>query len=257
MKEFRRSLVLTGIAVLPLCILTSASVAYAQERATDRGPVTLVTPLVPDPLPSYGTASTAVLTVPAWAFQAWDDSVQSHVGYNRFSPSAQEVEAPVFLPAGAQITSIELEGCDTSASSQVVFILYRIASNGGTTTLSDLGGTGTTATPGCSTFPLALSVPHTVDNANVYAVAVKGGTTSATSYTAVRVKYHLQVSPAPSVATFSDVPVGSIYFPFVEALYASGITAGCGGGNFCPNSPLTRGQMAVFLATALGLHWPN
>ena len=43
---------------------------------------------------------------------------------------------------------------------------------------------------------------------------------------------------------------------FVEALVASGITAGCGNGNFCPDAPLTRGQMAVFLSKALGLHWP-
>ena len=33
--------------------------------------------------------------------------------------------------------------------------------------------------------------------------------------------------------------------------------AGCGSGNFCPDSPLTRRQMAVFLSKALGLHWPN
>jgi hypothetical protein len=35
---------------------------------------------------------------------------------------------------------------------------------------------------------------------------------------------------------------------------ASGITAGCGGGNYCPDAP-TRRQMAIFLAKALGLHW--
>ena len=105
-------------------------------------------------------------------------------------------------------------------------------------------------------FPLALP-PHTVDNANTYYVAVRSGSTTATSYTAVRVRYQLQISPAPAFATFADVPVGSTYFKFVEALYASGITAGCGGGNFCPNTPVTRGQMAVFLSAALGFHWPN
>ena len=31
---------------------------------------------------------------------------------------------------------------------------------------------------------------------------------------------------------------------------------GCGdGSNYCPDAALTRGQMAVFLAKALGLHW--
>jgi hypothetical protein len=43
----------------------------------------------------------------------------------------------------------------------------------------------------------------------------------------------------------------------VEAIWASGLTGGCGGGNFCPNNPVTRGQMAVFLAKALGLSWSD
>jgi len=29
-----------------------------------------------------------------------------------------------------------------------------------------------------------------------------------------------------------------------------GITGGCGGDNFCPNDPITRAQMAVFLVAA-------
>jgi hypothetical protein len=57
------------------------------------------------------------------------------------------------------------------------------------------------------------------------------------------------------VASFGDVPTNHPFFPFVEALVASGITAGSGGGNYCPDAPLTRGQMAVFLAIALGLHF--
>ena len=70
--------------------------------------------------------------------------------------------------------------------------------------------------------------------------------------------YRLQVSPAPATATFpNDVPTSHPQFRFVEALAASGLTSGCGAGSFCPDSPLTRGQMSVFLAVALGLHFPN
>jgi beta-N-acetylhexosaminidase len=57
------------------------------------------------------------------------------------------------------------------------------------------------------------------------------------------------------VATFSDVPTGHPFFRFIEALARSGITSGCGGGNFCPDAPLTRGQIAVFLSLGLGLHF--
>jgi S-layer homology domain len=73
---------------------------------------------------------------------------------------------------------------------------------------------------------------------------------------ACRIRWKRQVSPAPATATFNDVPTSHPFFPFVEALAASGISAGCGTDIYCPNAPLTRGQMAVFLAKALGLHWP-
>ena len=71
----------------------------------------------------------------------------------------------------------------------------------------------------------------------------------------VIINWKRQISPEPAVATFADVPVGAFGFRHIEALAASGITAGCGGGNFCPNNTLTRAEMAVFLAKALGLHW--
>lgn len=74
---------------------------------------------------------------------------------------------------------------------------------------------------------------------------------------AVVVHWRRTVSPAPATATFGDVGTAHPFFRFVEALAASGITGGCGGGQFCPDSAVTRGQMAVFLATALGLHHPN
>ena len=81
--------------------------------------------------------------------------------------------------------------------------------------------------------------------------------TISTRFQAVRIIYRLQVSPAPATATFNDVPTTSGQFRFVEALVAAGITSGCGAGNYCPNDPVTRGQMAVFLSVALGLHFPN
>lgn len=71
----------------------------------------------------------------------------------------------------------------------------------------------------------------------------------------VSVVWRRQVSPSPSSPSFADVPVDHRFFQWIEALKASSITAGCSEVNFCPDAPLTRGQMAVFLATALGLHW--
>lgn len=64
-----------------------------------------------------------------------------------------------------------------------------------------------------------------------------------------------QIASAPATATFTDVPTGHPFFNEVTQLAKSGITNGCGGGNFCPDAAVTRGQMAAFLWRALGLHW--
>jgi hypothetical protein len=60
-------------------------------------------------------------------------------------------------------------------------------------------------------------------------------------------------APPGTGTVFTDVPAGSFAAGFIERLAAEGITSGCGGGRFCPDSPVTRGQMAVFLLkTILG-----
>jgi len=54
------------------------------------------------------------------------------------------------------------------------------------------------------------------------------------------------------VPAFADVAEGAFAENFINTLFYNGITAGCGGGNFCPDSPITRKEMAVFLETSLG-----
>ncbi len=46
---------------------------------------------------------------------------------------------------------------------------------------------------------------------------------------------------------FDDVPFGYWAYDFIQTLGASGITSGCGGNNYCPEDPVTRAEMAVFL----------
>jgi hypothetical protein len=61
------------------------------------------------------------------------------------------------------------------------------------------------------------------------------------------------VPPACTTPTFADVPCSSGFARWVDELAGRGITAGCGGGNYCPDVPVNRGQMAVFLVTTFGL----
>jgi len=52
------------------------------------------------------------------------------------------------------------------------------------------------------------------------------------------------------ITNFNDVQSGSFGFKFIENFFGAGVTGGCGGGNYCPNDPVTRAQMAVFLEKA-------
>ena len=46
------------------------------------------------------------------------------------------------------------------------------------------------------------------------------------------------------------------YSRSVEAMKAAGITRGCQQSPlYCPDRPITRAEMAVYLSIALGLHW--
>jgi hypothetical protein len=59
--------------------------------------------------------------------------------------------------------------------------------------------------------------------------------------------------PAACAGLFGDVACPSIFADWIEQLAAEQITGGCGGGNYCPSNPNTRGQMAVFLVKTFGL----
>ena len=60
--------------------------------------------------------------------------------------------------------------------------------------------------------------------------------------------------PACTGTVFADVPCqGGLFDAWIEDLASRGITGGCGGGNYCPSNPNTRGQMAVFLVKTFSL----
>ncbi len=54
-------------------------------------------------------------------------------------------------------------------------------------------------------------------------------------------------------SVFGDVPPEDGGCRYIHYIAAQSVTAGCGGGNYCPSSPLTRAQMAVFMTRAFGL----
>jgi hypothetical protein len=63
----------------------------------------------------------------------------------------------------------------------------------------------------------------------------------------MRSKYPGIVVQPETGMVFTDVPVGSFAAAYIEALAAEQVTAGCGGGNYCPSDPVTRAQISVLL----------
>jgi len=88
-------------------------------------------------------------------------------------------------------------------------------------------------TGGCSTNPLTYCPNNSVTRAQMAVFLEKG-------------IHGSSFSPPDVAPTFNDT-AGTWAEDWIEALKNDGITGGCGGGNYCPNNPVTRAQMAVFL----------
>ncbi len=215
---------------------------------------------------------------PEWGTK---DRIFTHIGFNEFTVSA-EFGATVYyslgrsfgvysvggtgfyaavahVPSGALVTYLELDYCDTNPAGDVSLILYR-CNYLGTDCHSMSSLSSASGATGCHVMTDDLtSQGFTMDNnaSELVLDAATSGGDDRTMLCGVYIGYGLQISPAPATATFTDVPLSHPYFRAIEALAKSGITGGCGGGNFCPNQNVTRGEMAAFLARALGLHFPN
>ncbi len=211
-------------------------------------------------LGEWGLSSSASLNLNAWEFVPSTETVQ----YVRFGAdlvglggSSVFFGAPIALPTGAAVSGFWVDYCDSNAIEDVCGQLADCPTPSGPCVLYPALAACTSGTPGCGskwiTTP-GLVVNNFTRTRFVWVTLEAGDGT--TTMRDVIVVYKLQISPAPGTATFSDVPTNHPFFQHIEALASSGITAGCGGGNYCPDAPLTRGQMAVFLAKALGLHWP-
>ena len=222
--------------------------------------------------PNWGLSSTIAYNIPGWEFNNLRDAQHgrsSPGSYIYHSGGTSTIyDATFHLPSGALIYNITPFIYDNDPTSNVTVWVYRCEYTGfappnpSCTSLLSVSSNGT---PGFWGQNQPLPVPETVRNAypldfslRFYLVTVNINPSASAfdlAFGGITIWYKLQASPAPATATFGDVSVGHPFFQYIEALAASEITAGCGSGNYCPDDPVTRGQMAVFLTKALGLHW--
>lgn len=248
--------------IVALAFAALTALPAARASADPVGP----TPDSAGSAPSFGTASLSSLTLGAFAFSptqnnvTWGTSFIDNTVVIYHTGVSSNREATFDLPNGALIEEVGIRFCDSTPTSFFDSRLRIEDSSGAAPQPIPLVTSTVAETPGCVYRTVTLAPAIQVDNAaKVYTMelSLDPAAGDQIAFGHARVRYRLQVSPAPATGTFGDVPTDHPFFQYIEALAAAGITGGCGGGNYCPDNPLTRGQMAVFLAKALGLHFPN
>lgn len=201
----------------------------------------------------FGILDASSLLIPYMAFMQRSGSGREYAGAGYIYRSSGSIwfEAPVNLPAGAEIQRIRLYLYDNSPTENIRIWYSRHRTDTGA--LEDLAWVESSGTPGFTTVGFD-PFPHRIfDKYHLYKVVVRLPTSDdSLRFKGVRILYKRQISAAPATATFSDVPVTHPFFKEIEALAASGITTGYPGGIFRPNDPVTRMSMAVFLARPWG-----
>jgi len=228
---------------------------------------------------SYGLGD-QVLTIGVSQFRGVEgaQAAVNDVGYlyNPIPGSFSYYLAPLSLPAGAAIQQICLYADDSDTGPFQYVQAYLVAVKlvpGGESPSPPLQIPGASVQSSSNigfgyycTDPFSYTLRSSIDvdgNGSLDAAVhylelyLPSASQNSLAFGGVRITWRRQVSPPPAAPSFGDVPSTDAAFPFIEALAASGITAGCAGGNYCPDANLTRRQMAVFLAKALGLHWAD
>jgi hypothetical protein len=211
----------------------------------------------------FGIQDYTVTTIPATSFTVDTDNdlpsyITSYGSLARYFPidgGGGHYWGGVSVPSGAVIDYIGLEGASTGYG-ELTANLVQMHHNGTFSNVASVANTPHWFDTDYNSTPLGFEVQNS-RQALVLDVYQLANTSPLFGW--VEIWWHRAVSLPPASASFNDVPTNHPFFQYVEALKASGITGGCQANPplYCPDGSLTRGQMAVFLAKALGLHWPN
>jgi len=242
------------LASLALGLLSIAGVALAQ-----RLPAAAVAKTTRQKPNEFGVQDYTVTVIHASAFTA-DTGYSTDFGsLTRYFPfdTGGHYFSGVNIPSGVVIDYVGLE-CASTASGELTAELFYVDRYSGTTSgIVIVPNTPHSFDTDYNASPLGWQLVQNAHNSlmlDVYQIP-----NSEPLFGWVEIWWHREVSPPPATASFDDVPTDHPFFQYVEALKASGITGGCQASPplYCPDSALTRGQMAVFLSKALGLHWPD
>jgi len=247
----RTALAVTLLAAV--CLLVAASARAAERIVESRTKTARTAPK------AFGLDSYTVTKISAVGFypSAGQYTYSTTGSLGRIGPNNQLLDfyVPLDVPAGVVIDYVGFNTI-TDTPFALGVALYNRTKDGVLTTITTFSSTVHGWDTEFNAAPIGYLWYGFSGNALILHVQ-QANVPTPQAFGWVEVWWRRLVSPPPPAATFADVPLNHPLSLYIEALAASHITGGCGNGNFCPDAPLTRGQMAVFLAKALGLHWPG
>jgi S-layer homology domain len=232
---------------LPVMLLTATLCAALADAQSPAG---------------FGTRDYTVTVVAAPAFMGASFNISGSLGRFGSTNVDQHFYAALDIPAGATIDYIGVNNINDTTPGVITATLWHRFDTGALNFWGSVSNTphGTWSTD-LNASPIGITWQghgSGFDGQGLLLDVEIASSPNLQFFGWVEVWWKRTVSPPPGFASFNDVPTSHPLFQYIEALRASGITGGCQASPplYCPDHPVTRGQIAVFLAKALGLHWP-
>jgi hypothetical protein len=170
----------------------------------------------------------------------WPGAIQTSVDGVTWTPRSSGSNSRLLAVAHGNGTFVAVGEAGTILQSDPPYILHDVPpTNFAFTQIEAIRAAGITG--GCAATPPLFCPDDTITRGQM----------------AVFIETSLGKTAPPCIGTlFDDVAEGSVgpgFCGFIEQLAADGITGGCTATNFCPDLPITRDQMAVFIEAALGV----
>jgi hypothetical protein len=205
----------------------------------------------------FGIQDYTVTVIPATSFTSDDHYVTDYGSLFRYFPFSDSHKLYFAglsqIPSGAIIDYVGLECASTGTGELTLTPFYVDNTSGSTSGIIALQNTPHSFDTDYNADPIGFQLVRNVHS--MITLVVDQAPNTEPLFGWVEIWWRRTVSTAPDTPSFADVPASDFGYQYIEALKASGITGGCTATAFCPDAPLTRRQMAIFLAKALGLHW--
>ncbi len=239
---------LSGVSCSPSTVVggSSSTCTVGLSAVATTGPVTA----------SLVSGNTALVNVPPSVTIPQGSSSTAFTA----TTSATGVSTPVGITASSAGVNVSTTLTVSSPCSYTLTPTSRsFSAGGGSTTVTVSGGTGCswTATTDSPTW-ITLQAGGVSGNGNgsfVYSVVANPAAARLGTIAVGGTSFKVMEGGSASVVPFTDVTPATAYFDYISLMKSEGISAGCSASPpmYCPDTPVTRAQMAVFLVVALDL----